>query len=92
MAKRKTPKAKDLRPEKIHTDQLTAIQDIVKVINKAQFELGAIESQKHSVLHGIINEQEKLSIIRNEIKTKYGTENINFEDGTIMYEPNEQVN
>mgnify|MGYP006194110997 CR=1 FL=1 len=47
MAKRKTPKVKDLRPTSINDEQLKSIQEIVSNMNKIHIETGRIESQKH---------------------------------------------
>ena len=50
MAKRKTPKVKDLRPEKITDEQLKKVQDVVNNLNRSQMDIGQIESRKHEIL------------------------------------------
>ena len=61
MAKRKTPKV-DLKPraEKISEKHLEKIQNIIKSIDSIHFEIGKLESQKHSMLHMIANHQQDL--------------------------------
>ena len=90
MAKRKTPKVDkvvDLKPkaEKITDEQLQKLQKSVGNINRAKTELGALELQKHSIV-GVINELSSiLTELRGEFKNDYGTDNININDGSIMY-------
>jgi len=89
MAKRKTPKVKDLRPEKINNEQLNKVQSVINEINRSQLEIGSMESRKHSLLHGIARSQEELQEMQKEFEKDYGTSNINIKDGTINY--NEDV-
>ena len=86
MAKRKTPKV-DLKPraEKITDQQLERLQKAVAGINKAKSYLGGLEIQKHSIV-GVINELSSiLTELRGEFKNDYGTDDINIQDGSIMY-------
>ena len=53
MAKRKTPKVENLRPEKVTNEQLTKIRSIVDRINSSQLEIGRIEARKHQILHQV---------------------------------------
>ena len=93
MAKRKTPKVKDLRPEKITDVQLTNMREVVTAINKAQMDLGVIEVRKHEILHAVTQMQIKITELQNEFKEQYGTDDINIADGsTIKEKVNEQVN
>ena len=90
MAKRKTPKGEkivDLKPkaEKITDEQLQKVQGIVNTINRAQLDLGMLETRKHSMLHAIISIQEKLALMQAEFEKEYGTSDINIQDGTINY-------
>ena len=89
MAKRKTPKVKDLRPEKINNEQLNKVQSVINEINRSQLEIGSMESRKHSLLHGIARSQEELQEMQKEFEKDYGTSNINIKDGTINHEKNE---
>jgi len=88
MAKRKTPKVKDLRPGKITDEQLKKIQNVVNAINRAQIEIGQIETRKHELLHSIAGSRDQLTILQTEFEKEYGTVDINIQDGTINYPDN----
>mgnify|MGYP003119933764 CR=1 FL=1 len=85
MAKRKTPKVTDLRPDSITNEQLIKLQGIVKAINTTQAEIGMLESRKHNLLHQVFEFQQVLSKFQTEIKEQYGTDEINISDGKISY-------
>jgi len=90
MAKRKTPKVDkvvDLKPKakKITDEQLQKLQKSVGNINRAKTELGALELQKHSIVKIIEELGGALNELRTEFKNDYGTDNININDGSIMY-------
>tara|TARA_R100000773_G_C4185743_1_gene93612 strand:+ start:478 stop:777 length:300 start_codon:yes stop_codon:yes gene_type:complete len=91
MAKVKTPKKKkivDLKPkaEKITDEQLQKVQNVVNTLNRAQLELGMIETKKHSLLHTIMTIQDQLTLIQSEFEKEYGTNDINIQTGEINYE------
>ena len=92
MAKRKTPKIKNLGPDKITDDQLTKLQSLVRAINETQAEVGVIETRKHNLLHQVFEMQAHLSDLQKEFKEQYGDSDININDGTIKPKENEQVN
>ena len=85
MAKRKTPKIKDLRPEKITDEQLKKIQDTVNAINRTQMEIGQLETRKHELVHNIAAVRDGLTVLQSEFEKEYGTVDINIQDGTINY-------
>ena len=90
MAKRKTPKGDkivDLKPkaEKITDEQLQKVQGIVNTINRAQLDLGMLETRKHNMLHNITTIQDQLTIMQNEFEKEYGTYDINIQTGVINY-------
>ena len=92
MAKRKTPKAEkviDLKPkaEKITDVQLNKVQSTVSTMDQLTMELGRMAVQKHGLLKGLENIQTELDNLRGEFKKEYGTDNINVQDGTIAYPP-----
>ena len=91
MAKRKTPKVKDLRPEKITDEQLNSLQGLVKAINTAQADIGAIEARKHNLLHQVFEMQGMIANLQDEFKKQYGTGDINIQDGSIRHQENEQA-
>ena len=91
MAKRKTPKVKDLRPEKITKEQLSKMQNVVRAINEGQQQLGMLESQKHALLHDVMQLQTMIGKIQQELKEEYGNIDINISDGAIKYLQDEQA-
>ena len=90
MAKTKSKKEKlvDLNPkaEKVTDVQLQRVQSIVNSINRAQMEIGMMESRKFNVLKGIGISQEQLTLMQQEFEKDYGTANIDITDGTINYQ------
>ena len=92
MAKRKTPKVKNLGPKKITDEQLKEIQSVIRAIQNAQTDLGSIETQKHNILHEIMQLQKMANSIQEKLKEEYGDVDINIADGTIKDKSNEQVN
>ena len=86
MAKRKTPKVKDLRPTNINDDQLKAIQEVVSNINKINMDTGRLEAQKHAMMHTLSDHQNKLNELQTELQKEYGTVNININSGEINYD------
>ena len=88
MAKGTTKKIKELKsdkPEKITNEELNQVQSIINNINRAQLEVGSIETKKHSLLHHISVSQEKLGEMQGEFEKTYGTADINIQDGTINH-------
>ena len=75
----------DLKPEKVTASQLEKIQKSVSDINRAQMEVGRLETTKHNIMHQIVVMQNELKLIQDELEKDYGTVNINIEDGTIQY-------
>ena len=98
MAKRKTPKIKDViditpKPEKITEEQLIKLQVAVKDINQVQHQIGVLEAKKHSMIHGMTRNQDTLMTLQDEFQKDYGTVDIDINDGTIRYEKeNGEVN
>ena len=89
MGKNKKEKVIDLKPEKISEEELTELRNVVSAINKLQFDIGTIEVQKHNALHALFEGNDKLSSIQSNFKEKYGTDDINIQDGTIKYKNDE---
>ena len=82
----------DLKPEKVTLSQLEKIQKTVSNINRAQMEMGRLETQKHNLLHQVAGLQDELKLIQDELEKDYGTVNVNIEDGTIQYPENGEAN
>ena len=92
MAKRKTPKAEnviDLKPraEKITDAQLNSVRSTINTMDQLTMNLGRIDVQKHALLVSMQTIQTDLDNLRAEFIKQYGTDNINVQDGTIAYQP-----
>jgi len=94
MAKRKTPKVKNLveKPTNITEDELTSLQNLVNAMNRTQMEIGSIESRKHTILHNSLQLQNQLNQLQQSFQETYGDADINITDGTITYPQDEQAN
>ena len=88
MAKRKTPKVK--KSTKISNEHLNKMQGIINNLNRAQMEIGHLETRKHTILDHVITFQGELAKIQEELKKEYGTDNINIHTGEINHD--EQTN
>ena len=82
---KKKEKVIDLKPEKISEEELTELRNVVSAINKLQFDIGTMEVQKHNALHALFQGNDKLTNMQATYKEKYGTDDINIQDGTIKY-------
>jgi FtsZ-binding cell division protein ZapB len=79
------------KPEKITPSQLEKVQKAVSDINRAQMEIGRLETQKHMLNHEVVKLQDVLKEIQDELEKDYGTVDISIEDGSIKYPENEQA-
>tara|TARA_R100001129_G_scaffold142343_1_gene103528 strand:+ start:325 stop:606 length:282 start_codon:yes stop_codon:yes gene_type:complete len=89
MGKKKKEKVIDLKPEKISEEELQELRNVVTAINKLQFDIGTMEVQKHNALHALFQGNDKLTAMQASYKEKYGTDDINIQDGTIKYSEDE---
>jgi hypothetical protein len=89
MGKKKEEKVVDLKPQKITDEQLKKVQQVVNIMNRAQMELGTLETRKHRMLHDVASIQDQLGGMQEEFKEQYGTFDINIQDGTINYKEDE---
>jgi RecB family endonuclease NucS len=90
MAKRKTKKVE--KATKITNEELNQVQSIINNMNRAQLEIGSMETKKHSLLHHISTLQERLSLMQSEFEKTYGTADINIQDGTINHKEDVKTN
>ena len=67
---------------KITEEQLKKIQAQVKVRGQLISDIGAVEAQKHELLHALNNVMQKTKETADELEKEYGKININLEDGT----------
>ena len=83
----------DIRPEKITDEQLEKVQSVINEINRAQMELGQMETKKHAMLHHVSMSQEAVGKLRDTFEKEYGTADVNIQDGVINYpKENGEVN
>ena len=95
MTKNTNKKIKELKaekPSKITNEELNQVQSVINDMNRAQLEIGSMETKKHSLLHHISLLQEKLSEMQINFEKIYGTADINIQDGTINHKKDEQTN
>ena len=79
---------------KITEEQLQKVQAQVKVRGQLISDIGAVEAQKHDLLHALNNVMQKTKETADELEEEYGKININLEDGTyevIEEEKEEEV-
>ena len=83
----KKDKVVDLKPkaEKITDEQLKQLQSIISNINKMQFDIGTLETQKHNLLHAFFLANDKIRELQDKFVKEYGTADINIQAGTINY-------
>ena len=89
MAKRKTPKKEKivaLKPEKINEQELSQLQATIKTVDQLTNDVGRMEVRKYALMKAMENMQRRVESMREDFKKKYGTDNINIQDGTISYE------
>ena len=67
---------------KITEEQLQKVQAQVKVRGQLVNDIGAVEAQKHELLHALNNVMQKTKETADELEKEYGKININLEDGT----------
>ena len=79
------------KPEKIRAPELEKVQKVVSDINRAQMEVGRLETQKHILLHDVTQLQVLLKEVQEQLEKEYGTVDISIEDGSIKYPDNEQA-
>ena len=79
---------------KITEEQLQKVQAQVKVRGQLISDIGAVEAQKHDLLHALNNVMQKTKETADELEEEYGKININLEDCTyevIEEEKEEEV-
>ena len=67
---------------KIKEEQLTLIKQSQLELNNVLLNIGALESQKHGLLHQLAALNENVENIKKELENEYGAVSINLEDGS----------
>ena len=78
---------------KITDEQLKKVKAQVNVRGQLISDIGAVEAQKHDLLHALNNVMQKTKETADELEKEYGKININLEDGTyeVIEEEKEEV-
>jgi hypothetical protein len=80
---------------KITEEQLEKVRNQQAVKARVISDIGAVEAQKHDLLHALANVIEKINETANELEEEYGKININLEDGSyeevVVEEEKEEV-
>tara|TARA_B110000003_G_scaffold254199_1_gene270026 strand:- start:2007 stop:2294 length:288 start_codon:yes stop_codon:yes gene_type:complete len=87
----KKKKLVDLKPQvdKLTEKELKSIQDIVKLINNCQMQIGGLETQKFDAMSKLKHFQSELNKVQLELENKYGKVSVNIQDGAIKPEQDE---
>ena len=77
----------DLKPkvDKISSEHLKELQEIINVVNNIQFNVGKLEAQKHNLLHELGLSQNKIVEMQDKLSKEYGSYDVNVTDGTINW-------
>ena len=76
---------------KITDEQLKKVKAQVNVRGQLISDIGAVEAQKHDLLHALNNVMQKTKETADELEKEYGKININLEDGTYEVIKEEEV-
>ncbi len=74
--------------EKIKSEQLAKLQELVGKINTLKAQVADLELQKHHTLHSVSEVGEELNSFQLELNKEYGDVSINIQDGTISEDGN----
>ena len=68
--------------QSITAEELKQIKDQQTELGTVINQIGQLEASKHAMLHRIAGVNESIEETKKELETKYGSVNINLEDGT----------
>ena len=83
--------AKNEKATSITAEELKNLQELINTVNRAQLELGGLESRKHSLAHQVLALQGQVAEMQKGFEETYGKIDINVTDGTISYKEDEQA-
>ncbi len=66
---------------KIKEEQLKQVKEYYTTIDKVVFDVGIVETKKHSLLHEVARLNELLESYKKELQSEYGDVNIDMETG-----------
>ena len=79
------------KPTSITAEELKNLQELINLVNRAQLDLGGLESRKHSLAHQVLALQGQVAEMQKGFEETYGKIDINITDGTISYKEDEQA-
>tara|TARA_R100000541_G_scaffold899_1_gene4712 strand:- start:709 stop:993 length:285 start_codon:yes stop_codon:yes gene_type:complete len=87
MAKRKTPKVKDLKvkAEKLQEQELSDLQNLVKQIDNLHLNIGRTRAAEHDLLHKLAGHQDQVRIMQAKLQDTYGDADIDVRTGDLKY-------
>ena len=68
--------------KKVTTEELEKIKTQQDNLNTKLHSIGTLEAQKHGMLHDLALINKEIEEFKVELESKYGSVNINLEDGT----------
>ena len=77
---------------KITKEELVKVQEQQKELSTVINQIGQIEAQKHSLLHQIASIIGEIDETKKELEAKYGSVNINIEDGSYTEIEKDEAN
>ena len=69
--------------KKLDEQELKKVKEQQEKLNGLLVNIGVLESQKHSLLHQLAEENKVIEETKKELEEKYGAININLADGTF---------
>ena len=87
MAKRKTPKVKDLKvkADKLEEQELIDLQTLVKQIDTLHLNIGRTRAAEHDMLHRLAGHQDQVKLMQSKLQDKYGNADIDVRTGSLKY-------
>ena len=70
--------------KKVTTEELEKIKTQQDNLNTKLHSIGTLEAQKHGMLHELALINKQIEEFKVELESKYGSVNINLEDGTMQ--------
>lgn len=70
--------------KKITAEQLETLVKNQRELNGVLVNIGVLESQKHGLLHQLADINKETEEFKSELKSQYGSININLEDGSYV--------
>ena len=80
-----------VKAEKVSDKHLQQMQQTVNTVNQLQFNIGKIESQKHTLLHNLSITQDRINVLQDTLMKEYGSVDIDLETGEINWPEDEEA-